>query len=68
MSVLRINLDVDTFERLQSAAVAERRPLPWQAEVILRQALGLPFPYPEQPQVMVAGAIEKPDFGREKAA
>jgi hypothetical protein len=41
---LKIELDEQTTERLISAAVAERRPLAWQAEVVLRRALGLPFP------------------------
>ncbi len=45
---LRLELDEDTTMRLVERAAAERRPVPWQAEVLLRQALGLSFPYPYQ--------------------
>ena len=45
MAVLRLDLDADTFEHLVRSAVAERRPVVMQAEVVLRRALGLPFPY-----------------------
>ncbi len=44
---LKVELDRDTTTKLMEYAAAERRPVPWQAEVLLRQALGLPFPYPE---------------------
>jgi hypothetical protein len=46
MPRLRLDLDRETFEALADQAFAERRPVPLQAEVILRQALGLKFPYP----------------------
>jgi hypothetical protein len=46
MSQLRITLDAETHQRLLESALAERRPLPWQAEVVIRRALGLPFPCP----------------------
>ena len=46
MPTLRIDLDRATFERLSKQADAERRPIIWQAEIVLRRALGLPFPYP----------------------
>jgi hypothetical protein len=39
MPTFKIALDQDTFERLTDIAIAERRPIPWQAEVVLRQAL-----------------------------
>jgi hypothetical protein len=45
MVSLKLDVDRETFERLVEAAVRERRPVVMQAEVILRQALGLPFPY-----------------------
>jgi hypothetical protein len=45
MAQLRLDLDQETFERLVEVALQERRPVVWQAEVLLRQALGLPFPY-----------------------
>ena len=41
---LRIELDTETTEALARSAVNDRRPIPWQAEVLLRQALGLSFP------------------------
>lgn len=41
---MRIKLDLDrqTAERLMEEALALRRPIAWQAEIILRRALGLP--------------------------
>ena len=48
MPRLRLDLDKETFEALAEQASAERRPVPLQAEVILRQALGLTFPYPSK--------------------
>jgi hypothetical protein len=37
---VRLDLDAQTFGRLVATAVAEQRPADWQAEVILRRALG----------------------------
>lgn len=51
---LLLDLDPDTTERLVESAVANRRPMPWQAEVLLRQSLGLPVPWPHVEVVMVA--------------
>lgn len=42
---MRIELDATAFDRLLDEAIAEARSAPRQAEVILRRALGLPFPY-----------------------
>jgi hypothetical protein len=42
MAQLRIDVDPETYERLAAASVAERRPIRWQAEVILRRALAVP--------------------------
>lgn len=42
----RLDLDRETYEALASQALAQRRPVILQAEVILCQTLGLPFPYP----------------------
>ena len=47
MQRLKLDLDAETFEALAVQALSERRPVPLQAQVILRQALGLPFPYPQ---------------------
>lgn len=41
---VKLDLDEETTDRLIEIAVAEKRPVPWQAEVLLRKALGLPFP------------------------
>jgi hypothetical protein len=37
---VRLELDPETYGQLIRAAVAEKRPADWQAEVILRRALG----------------------------
>lgn len=44
MPRLKIDLDDQIYEKLVQAAVSERRPIVWQAEVTLQRALGLPFP------------------------
>ena len=46
MAGLKIILDEETASALERRAQSERRPLDWQAEVLLRQSLGLPFPLP----------------------
>ena len=43
---LRIDLDAPMQSALIQQASAERRPVPMQAEVALRRALGLPIPIP----------------------
>ncbi len=42
MAQLRIDIDPETYDRLAALAVAERRPIPWQAEMILKRALAPP--------------------------
>jgi hypothetical protein len=44
MPRLKLQLDEETFEALERRASLERRPVDWQAEVLLRQSLDLPFP------------------------
>jgi len=44
MPTLRLDLDPQTFRRLTQSAVDERRPIHWQAEVLLLRALGMPAP------------------------
>ena len=44
MPRLVLDIDDETLDRLLDAALRERRPLPWQGEVVLRRALGLPVP------------------------
>ncbi len=51
MPRLRLDLDRETFEALAAQALSERRSASFQAEVILRQAMGLPFPYPATPHI-----------------
>jgi hypothetical protein len=46
MQKLRIVIDDETFDALQRRAESERRCTDRQAEVLLRQSLGLPFPIP----------------------
>ena len=41
---LRFELDTQTAEALAQSAIRELRPVPLQAEVLLRRALGLPVP------------------------
>lgn len=39
---IKLDLDPEAQAALIRAAVAERRPIAWQAEILLRRALGLP--------------------------
>lgn len=49
MPVLRIDLDAHSFERLAESAFRELRPVNWQAEVLLKRALGVLAPVPTVP-------------------
>jgi hypothetical protein len=40
---IKLELDGDAYARLSERAVSERRPIVWQAEVLLRAALGMPI-------------------------
>jgi hypothetical protein len=40
---LKIDLDAETTDRLLDSAMRARRPIHWQAEILLRQVLGLPL-------------------------
>ncbi len=40
---IRLDLDTETTERLAQEAVRQRRPIIMQAEVLLREALGVPL-------------------------
>ena len=51
MPVLKLEVDSETYDRLVEQAVAERRPVVWQAEIAIRRALGLPFPYGTEPAI-----------------
>jgi hypothetical protein len=42
LPTIKIDLDLDSFRRLSELAVEERRPIPWQAEILLLRALAVP--------------------------
>jgi plasmid stability protein len=46
MATLKIALDAETYTALMMDAARHLRPADWHAKAILRQALGLAFPYP----------------------
>jgi hypothetical protein len=46
MPTIKISLDQETYSTLSQSAGRDLRPIPWQALVLLRGALGLPFPTP----------------------
>ena len=46
MPRLHLDLDRETYDALTSLALAQRRPVVYQVEVLLRQTLGLAFLYP----------------------
>jgi hypothetical protein len=41
MPTIKVDIDPESFRRLSELAVEERRPIPWQAEVLLIRALAL---------------------------
>jgi hypothetical protein len=43
MPTIKVDLDTKSFRRLTAIAVKERRSIPWQAEIILLQALATPI-------------------------
>jgi hypothetical protein len=49
MARLRIELDAECFQALIADASRHLRPADWHARALLRQALGLAFPYPPEP-------------------
>jgi hypothetical protein len=49
LPTIKIDLDPESFRRLTAIAVEERRPIPWQAEVILIRALADPADDPQHP-------------------
>jgi hypothetical protein len=52
---VKFEIDRETAQKLVQYAEIERRPLPWQAEVLFRRGLGLP-PLPSVPEeVMTTG-------------
>jgi hypothetical protein len=61
MPRLRLDLDTETFDSLLAQASAELRPVQLQAKALLRQALGLPFPYPIRTDDPTCVSSEQPD-------
>jgi plasmid stability protein len=49
MATIKLRLDDETFTALLEDARRHLRPTDWYAKAILRQALGLPFPYLAEP-------------------
>ena len=39
MPTIKVDIDPESFRRLSELAVEERRPIPWQAEVLLIRAI-----------------------------
>ena len=63
MPTIKLDLDTKTYRRLTKVAIHERRPIHWQAEVLLLQALGLPAPTPVDELVPEAApAPEEPQL------
>ena len=60
MARLRLDLDQETFLALTDRALRERRAVVCQAEVMLRQALGLAFPYPAEPTGQPVTTAQEP--------
>jgi hypothetical protein len=51
MPSLRLDPDRETFDRIVKEAETYRRPVRWQAEILLRKAVGLPFPPSDTEQI-----------------
>jgi hypothetical protein len=65
---VKLELDPETFGRLMRAAVAEKRAADWQAEVILRRALGTWDEPRIGYEVPVTSPSPKPAIGEREAA
>jgi len=57
---IKLDLDPETTERLIQAAISENRPVGLHAEVVIRRALGLPFPWPQAGATPTNVAPRKP--------
>ncbi len=58
--ILKIHADEEMMDRLTISAVKELRPIQWQAEVILRRALGIQFPKGRELEVQLAPDVPLP--------
>lgn len=59
---LRLDIDTESYKRLMAIAVEQRRPIAWQAEVLLMQAIAehfLPMLRPDPLEVEPVGVSEK---------
>lgn len=56
---VQLDLDAETAARLIDAAMADYRSIPWQATVILRRALGLTVPIPQDTEAHTDAARER---------
>jgi hypothetical protein len=58
MPIIKLDLDLPTYEKLAEAAVRELRPVHWHAWVLLQRALGMPFPKPNESSIAAPEASE----------
>lgn len=59
MDTLKIRLDHETELALIQDAARHLRPADWHAKALLRQALGLPFPYPSDPAGQTVNPLQE---------
>ena len=57
MARIKVDLDQETYLAVLNKALLELRPMNAQVVVLLRQALGLKFPYEEEHDIPYADAI-----------
>jgi hypothetical protein len=58
MATIKLALDPETYTALIAESARYLRPADWHAKALLRQVLGLPFPYPKDPDTGKAHAME----------
>ena len=62
---LKLSLDPDTAAALARRAVRDLRPIDMEAEALLRTALGLPVPWPEDDVQAYRPVMRKQSVGEE---
>jgi hypothetical protein len=60
MPTIKLAIDSETYDRLSASAVRDLRPIPWQALVLLREALGLTFPCRKEPDAQELERLPEP--------
>jgi hypothetical protein len=60
MPTIKLAIDAETYDRLSASAVRDLRPIPWQALVLLREALGLTFPCRQEPDEREPDSLPEP--------